>query len=311
MRNVLRNTEEVAHIWAQQTQPSGRGGNVFFEAKTLYSFGHHFVTAKFVTAPSGEKCVLLNSHTYSATTSKHQRQALDALRNNLVPIFHVKFPERFPIGHGYSLEDCLQTEKRDFQNNIDLLLEKASKARERKESYLSRAIVLSNHFNSLAEFFGSRLTIEIDSVTVEQYYVVNAARLAAEKAEKKARAVAIAAEAETHSEFLNAWRARDVEALQRISEESAAPRLHYAYLRVKDDEIETTQRAYVPITHAKLLWPTIRDAHATGIAPGRVNKRIGHYTLNEIKSNGDIVIGCHDIQFAEVRRMAVTLGLAS
>ena len=65
------------------------------------------------------------------------------------------------------------------------------------------------------------------------------------------------------------------------------------------------------ITDANTGDITLGGTHATGIAPAGINKRIGHYTLNEIKSNGDIVVGCHDIQFAEVKRMAVTLGLAA
>ena len=38
MRRVLKNHDEVCHVWAQQTQSEGRAGNIFFRDKSIYSY---------------------------------------------------------------------------------------------------------------------------------------------------------------------------------------------------------------------------------------------------------------------------------
>jgi len=40
MKTVLRNHEEVAHIWVQQTQAEGRASRVFFDGPTRPAFPH-------------------------------------------------------------------------------------------------------------------------------------------------------------------------------------------------------------------------------------------------------------------------------
>lgn len=78
MRNVFTNNE-VPHVWAQQRQQSGRSGfgNVFFEGAALYSYGSHFLTGYIM--PDG--VALLNSSSYSISTSKHQSRAAGAVRH--------------------------------------------------------------------------------------------------------------------------------------------------------------------------------------------------------------------------------------
>lgn len=70
MKTVFNNAQ-TAHVWAQQTQDQGRStnGNLFFRGKVIYSYGHHFPLAMFV--PEYD-IVLVNSDSYSVSTSKHQ-----------------------------------------------------------------------------------------------------------------------------------------------------------------------------------------------------------------------------------------------
>ncbi len=71
MRNVMRNHDETAHVWASQSQESGRApdGRMFFDGRALYSYGRHFVLG-YVTERG--KIVLLNSDSYSVSTGKHK-----------------------------------------------------------------------------------------------------------------------------------------------------------------------------------------------------------------------------------------------
>lgn len=80
MREALGTSSQVAHVWAQQTQEHGRGGtrdNIFFHGPALYSYGTHFLLAYIM--PDG--VALLNTDTYSVTTSKHKGEARNAARH--------------------------------------------------------------------------------------------------------------------------------------------------------------------------------------------------------------------------------------
>lgn len=76
MQTVFTN-DMVAHVWAQQNQPSGRSGNgqFYFEGRAIYSYGRHFMTGYYVA----DGHVLLNADTYGITTTRHQSYTWRAL----------------------------------------------------------------------------------------------------------------------------------------------------------------------------------------------------------------------------------------
>ena len=80
MRTVLRNHDEVCHVWAQQTQSQGRAGNIFFEGKSIYSYGRHFEAARFMDSET----VLVNSYRYSVSTAQHLSLIRQAVRHKQV-----------------------------------------------------------------------------------------------------------------------------------------------------------------------------------------------------------------------------------
>lgn len=73
----LSSHSDVAHAWAQQTYSDGSCGNMFFEGRAIYSYGYHFMMG--VIFPE-DKVAILNSDSYSPTTSGHQ-----ALTRSSVP----------------------------------------------------------------------------------------------------------------------------------------------------------------------------------------------------------------------------------
>lgn len=72
------NNSMTAHVWAQQSQDSGKSnnGNFYFTGPTLYSYGSHFVVGHIM--PDG--VALLNGDSYSISTSGHQYDARAAVR---------------------------------------------------------------------------------------------------------------------------------------------------------------------------------------------------------------------------------------
>lgn len=80
MQTVFAN-DMVAHVWAQQRQPSGRSnnGNFYFEGRTLYSYGSHYPVGIFAGVGGP---VFLNSTSSSMTTNgKHKPAARAAVRH--------------------------------------------------------------------------------------------------------------------------------------------------------------------------------------------------------------------------------------
>lgn len=69
----------VAHLWANEKKESARGSNLFFEGRSIYSYGYHFEVGRIVRNKCGEKAYLLNDKYYSSSTCKHQRCVRSAI----------------------------------------------------------------------------------------------------------------------------------------------------------------------------------------------------------------------------------------
>lgn len=95
MAKTVFDTAQVAHIWAQGRQESGRNParRVFFEGPKLFSYGEHFLTG--YRLPDG--AAFLNSGEYSVSTSRHQQDARHAIR-----------------GRGYDVPAALMNRGRGF-----------------------------------------------------------------------------------------------------------------------------------------------------------------------------------------------------
>jgi hypothetical protein len=82
MKSVFSSTADLAHAWASQNYPQGRSGNIFFNNKTIYSYGYHFPIAKFVTNSNGDEVVLFTERGYSNSTAKHIGKVRAACSND-------------------------------------------------------------------------------------------------------------------------------------------------------------------------------------------------------------------------------------
>jgi hypothetical protein len=83
-----------------------------------------------------------------------------------------------------------------------------------------------------------------------------------------------------------------------------------ALLRVRGEDLETSQGASVPLAHAvkafrfiKLCRETKRDWNRNG----RV-VRVGHFTVDSVAADGSIRAGCHRINWPEIERIARAIG---
>jgi hypothetical protein len=298
MKKVFRSNRECTHVWAQRTHPEGRTptGSVFFEGDAIYSYGKHYCMARFVETAQGETAVLMNDERYSLTTSVQMTDVRRALPSG-TKIFYVVNPESAPV---------MNREFERAQKKVTSSINTAKRARKYSVMHLETARREAETFNKLAEAFCDTRCIVLDAAFMAALDAENEAKKMQDAKESKEREAAHAQALIDNAALIRDWKNNSVAS---FNWEGAYPL--NVYLRVKGDEVETSRGAFVPVEHAKKLWPYIQKAQATGIAPEILNKRIGLYTLNEIKASGDVVIGCHDIKFSEIHSIAVQLGLAS
>jgi hypothetical protein len=94
MRTVFNSNSELASVFASQKQFKGSANNLFFEQDTAYSYGHHFIAAKFVTANNGDKVCFVNSRRYSSSTGRHLNILWNAIPD-CIKVFRVPLPRVF------------------------------------------------------------------------------------------------------------------------------------------------------------------------------------------------------------------------
>lgn len=290
MKKVFKNQAEVAHVWAQRTHPEGRAGSnahLFFEGDTIYSYGHHFPIAKWLD----ENTVLFTTRKYSVTTSGHMRDVHSAIRSG-VKIYYVYNPTDTPSSNA---ETWIR----------DLVLNQAriKRARKNKEFYLREA---ENSLLSLKEFL-KRFKVKIPLDVKAEWELIKSGQFLdgeAWKKYEKRRAEIDAEMGRRREEERKRIEAENAEKLEQwkngedVSIYSDNPLL----LRVKDDTIQTTKGASIPLAVALKLWGRIKaGADVIGMS-------LGYYKIDSF--NGDVLmVGCHAIPLSEMKRLAESLGV--
>lgn len=276
MRNVLANSREVYHYFANKIQSSGRAGNCSYALPRAYSYaaciGQHF--------PQG---VALSSGKWSVTTSGHQsdlRQACSALTRVYVPS-----------------PDSVSASERQVRITVARLLERASVAKSKRDQYLGEALHQVEQFNTFAAWNESPVRIDApvtDTAALAAIAVAVKAEASRVLAIRKERAALAAMDS---AEKFQAWRA------------GRAVNLPYGLdvvLRVKGDLIETSKGASIPVADAPKLWKLITRV-MRGDRDYEIGQPVGVYQLTKIRRDGSIIVGCHDIAHSEIQAIAVQL----
>lgn len=129
---------------AERFTAEAKLGNVFFRQGTLYSYGHHFPLAKYVQTKKHGVVVLINTDSYSITTSSHQSTTRGALTHR----------ECIFVGLGEYNEprnifQRFESQTRGFLNS----LEKARKP----EKYLAEIAGLRSNAEEYARLTGEKI----------------------------------------------------------------------------------------------------------------------------------------------------------
>lgn len=284
MRKVLRNHDEVAHFWANRRQPEGRASRVYFAGDTIYSYGDHFPMARLYRNEAGETVAAFTSRTYSVSTAKHMGLARRAASHH--KRIEVIDPTATAVGQ------LLKT-----QREIIELLDKASRAGVNRTYLLGRAARVTEDFNTYAELRGEVARIDASGIPA-----IKAEIEAAEIEHNRRMAEAAAKQEADNAEAIEAW-------LKGAAfwPYTAEPRLRLK-VGLPPFMVETSFGAEIPVADAERLWPVIQRV-MSGDKDYDVGMELGGYRLTKIRRDGSIVVGCHDIAYSEIERIAQQLGL--
>jgi hypothetical protein len=294
MKKVFNNSQ-LCHIWANESQSEGSnpGNSLYFEATEIYSYGSHYLAGKIFTV-KGEKFAIVNNHNYSNATAKHLACIRSALHGKM-PYFCLPnvsdSKDRENIDYLNQtvfncLDSILSSRKQSGKYDIDRLESTIKNANEFFTLVNEKLIVITSDFlELLKEVNSDKLALR-----KERDALNNSPEMIAKKeASIKAKNALLQAEkALLQAEKINKFR----------SFEARSVNIRPHLLRIKDDTVQTSSGADVPLNDAiKLLELVLSDQCKRG-------DKIGHFSLDGVLYDQEnrervIKIGCHDILVSE------------
>lgn len=281
--------QSVTHAWAHQTGKNRKGFNMFYDGPTIYSYGYHFPIARLVTLADGREVVLFTNRKYSVSTSKHVTYTRRAV-NHMV-VFSVTDPSVDPSRK--DVEEMLE--------KATLEAAKSKRARVYKASHLQQALSYTNEAQALIEAFSipgfENYNWDLEAIQAQLD------EAAANRMAQEAEARRLKAERERKQYREDIW--PSVKRWLRGEVASRQARTSRPLPRISSDIVETTWGATVPLAIAIKLYHKAlecRRTHVEYVPPRRIH--VGDFALTRIKSNGDLVVGCHDIPFWFMRYAA-------
>jgi hypothetical protein len=288
MKTKYSSNRELIHIWANDFNADiwQMANSVTCQHGKLYSYST--VIGQIVNNDT----VIYNTASYSNTTSKHQGLMYQSSSHYLNRIY-------LSI-HKYNLNNLVFGQN-DFDSlvlkpNLDIASEyllKASRSKKYKDFYNMKALSIFDNLEKYALLFNLVCTLPNTDAFLETII----------KADKEAKAIEKIQKAERiqqQAEALQNWRlGLDV-------------RNHFEItaLRIKDDVIETSRGAKIPLEHAIKFWGLINSWHQKGTTYKKDHHSIhlGNYAVNRFE-NDILTVGCHEIPFSEIEGIANQLHL--
>lgn len=307
---VLDNNQQVAHYFANNVQAEGRGSNFYFENGMLYSYGRHFAVARRL--PSG--VFVMTTRTYGNSTAKHLNYTRAALRGSTV--VYCNDPS-----------DTAATNRREANAAILAKLDEAATIRrirvETREAHRVAALNIAETFNAYLAALPVEESEGVPPFNLDEFETMRAARDAQRERDEAAKKAEQERRAAMQRDTLAAWLAggpnnggmHALPVALRLAKSSGS---HHTGGLLPDsgsvgrDVIQTSHGAEIPVAHGVALWPIVQSVvrgERTPDEAARLVSRLGVYTLTTIRADGGIRVGCHEIAYSELARMAVLLGL--
>lgn len=292
MKTVFATKDEVAHLFAHQTQSTARDpkNRIFFRDSTIYSYGHHFPIATHYG--KGEKKVLLfTTESYSPTTAAHIRSVASAC-SHLKKIYcsdpekaahkdHVRNLENFNTKAAIILQKIKKSTKPEihlaaFNQQKDLYLEYVNYFKISKKARKPYIFIESDPSKD-PKVAAKEILAKVDAYNLKvKKAKEKAAKKATEQAEKDFRGY----EKDTYYNPLNP---------------------NETFLRLSQDgqQVETSKGVKIPLKVARRILDTLKKVKGTELVDPPY---ILDYPLNQCDDKG-IRVGCHAITWEEINQI--------
>lgn len=287
----------VAHNWANRTRSGAEGFNMWFSGDTIYSYGEHFPIARHCG-----NAVLFTTDSYSVSTAKHKTITWRACHH--LTTFDV----------ADVMANCKTEHKYNYRKMLEAAWEyvgKASRARVNGPWLLDSAKRALADANAYTKHFKLGFS-QIADLEALAPIMEKAERNAAARARKAAR-LAEQQRAEAYRLHLEEQRRRALagrEALKQWcrGENVHPPHTRRPYVRIKNDEVQTSWGARVPLKDALRVFSAARRCRELGKTwtPKR-RVTVGHFNVDRIDNVGTIRAGCHVIPFRAAALAYATL----
>lgn len=306
IKRVFPNADEVMHRWSNQSQDSARCSNVFFQGRSIYSYGYHYELGRLVQY-RGHTVALINTDGYSHTTAKHIRHADAAASQHIV--VSVSGNDLTALDHGADLKDILEASLLEEQGKeIDWVMEEL-RARKAYRDPRDNSWVLGPRRKGVEEFNRKALALGFKSLALEfdwgevEFWLVETYLACKAREEARNTPEALARKAAEQGRRALRKREKDAAEIQAWRQGSgplteALRDLEPQVIRVTKPEdgdraeVQTSRGARVGLHDACRLIRAIQ----AGIA--KSGDRVGPYRLDLI-SGDRVVIGCHEFSLKE------------
>ncbi len=304
IKRVFPNHAEVIHRWANQTQDEARCKNVFFNGKSIFSYGSHYELGRLIEF-NGKTVAVINDTGYSNTTSKHIHAAWHAVEH--MP--RVKTQGDFDKGcirRGLVREqDRLIDNLFNHFNRVSFRSWETSGGTRGEYADLGGYAKQVKAFNAkVIEFGYSALALDLNETYIQCFNEKQAhgiARARIKDAERDAKRAVQEVERQVKAkEDVLAWRAGET----KYSVQALSPQI----LRINENEVETPRGATVTIEQAMAFLSAIESGKI------KVGTKVGEYTFNGMTTLNSadhtreraVKVDCHTIAVSELRAVIGT-----
>ncbi len=306
MKHVFE-TSEVAHIWAHQSQNDGRNAcnNLYFNGKTIYSYGRHFPIATI----DGTN-VLFTLATYSVTTAKHISEVRQAVTHmNVIYCYDVPTDLRYVTGNH---ENNFNYWKREIKKMV------AEIGNTKNRDITGRINVIARNveqLNAYCEYFKIKVKdTELKKLlllTSSPEFVIKAREAKAKENAANEKKMKLAAKAFDIS--IDLWRNFDEKGIQDLPVKTKELANYYqnnvsGYTRLRfntsQNRVETSKGVQIPAEVAKRAYIQLNGCMVStcnGLAIPVMNYTITETTKDYIKA------GCHTIPKEDIKYIAALL----
>jgi hypothetical protein len=347
IKKVFDSHQQLAHVWAQNTNREGRCSNMSFENGVIYSYGQHWPLAYIHDKPIfGNIRILLNTDSCSNSTSKHKNYVKNALSYEqkcatleipsvklLISLIQIAKFSSTPsetilkelntyYWNQYNYKCAILETMNAKYTHIFKAPKQFTKLYEELLSVTQMIDYTCNEYSKINNNYIKNVSIDtlpklhdtLHSLYDHQKAVIKNREENKERNERKRQE-----QIEKHSEkVIEMWRSNaDLGSYTPTQRKVLHILLNrpYIYLRVRNLHeltIETSKGARFPVSDAKSAFEIIQKCVeiCQSIRDSDRPIKLGAFKIDHIDEEGNVKAGCHNVSYEEIHLIARRLGWA-